>query len=172
MECCTYQPGLNHLFAVKKKTSKSDTYKNKGLFFAQNHDHMGWLHVIFTPEFRLKEALLHGKFQLWRERAEAKDSSRAFLLGSGMGQPKRGPWPSLRSVGRKVQNRRHFDIDAIGGKETAGIVPTMSFLLTGIEEDSPCWRDYSHRHIPLSTLSLATAGKLQRKKVPCNFYIY
>jgi len=38
----------------EKKTSKSDTYKNKGLFFAQNHDHMGWLHVIFTPEFRLK----------------------------------------------------------------------------------------------------------------------
>lgn len=109
----------------EKKTSKSDTYKNKGLFFAQNHDHMGWLHVIFTPEFRLKEALLHGKFQLQRERAGAKDSSWAFLLGSGMGQPKRGPWPSLRSVGRKVQNRRHFAIDAIGGKETAGVVPTM-----------------------------------------------
>ena len=32
-------------------------------------------HVIFTPEFRLKEALLHGKFQLQRERAGAKDSS-------------------------------------------------------------------------------------------------
>ena len=60
-----------------------------------------------------------------KREGRAKGQLLSLLVGKCMGQPKRGPWPSLRSVSRKGQNRKHFAIDAIEGKETAGVATTM-----------------------------------------------